>query len=73
MNMRETDTWLAVSVPILSEQRRTVQPRLSAEGKEVTIAFFLAMRRVPRARQMVMIAGRPSGMAATAKATAILN
>ncbi len=50
-----------------------VQPRVSTEGRERTMAFFLAMRRVPRARQVVMTAGRPSGMAATASATAILK
>jgi len=31
------------------------------------------MRRVPRARQVVMTAGNPSGIAATASATAILK
>lgn len=36
-----------------------VQPRVSTEGKLRTMAFFLAMRRVPRARQVVMTAGRP--------------
>jgi hypothetical protein len=50
-----------------------VQPRVSTEGKERTMAFFLAIRLVPRARQVVMTAGKPSGMAATAKATAILK
>eukprot|EP00967_Tisochrysis_lutea_P119664 scaffold195580_cov17-Tisochrysis_lutea.AAC.3 len=33
------------------------------------MAFFLAMVRVPKARQVVITAGRPSGMAATARAT----
>lgn len=50
-----------------------VQPRVSTEGSDLTIAFFLAIRRVPKAKQVVMTAGKPSGMAATAKATAILK
>jgi hypothetical protein len=33
------------------------------------MAFFLAIFLVPSARQVVMTAGRPSGMAATARAT----
>ena len=36
--------------------------------RQVTLAAILL---VPRARQVVMTAGRPSGMAATASATAI--
>lgn len=68
-----TDIWLVVRVPVLSEQITEVQPRVSTDGRLRTMAFFLAMRRVPRARQVVMTAGRPSGMAATARATAILK
>ena len=48
-----------VSVPVLSEQMTEVHPRVSTDGKDLTMAFFLAMRRVPRARQVVMTAGRP--------------
>lgn len=62
-----------VSVPVLSEQMTEVQPRVSTEGRDLTIAFFLAIRRVPKAKQVVITAGKPSGMAATAKATAILK
>lgn len=62
-----------VSVPVLSEQITEVQPRVSTEGSDLTIAFFLAIRRVPKAKQVVITAGKPSGMAATAKATAILK
>ncbi|KAF3841268.1 hypothetical protein F7725_007130 [Dissostichus mawsoni] len=69
----QTDIWLVVRVPVLSEQITEVQPRVSTDGRLRTMAFFLAMRRVPRARQVVMTAGRPSGMAATARATAILK
>ena len=46
-------------MPVLSEQMTEVQPSVSTEGSERTMAFFLAMRRVPRARQVVMTAGRP--------------
>ena len=56
-----------MSVPVLSEQMTDVQPRVSTDGSERTIAFFFAIRRVPNARQVVMTAGRPSGMAATAR------
>lgn len=62
-----------VSVPVLSEQMTEVHPRVSTEGSDRTMAFFFAIRRVPRAKQVVMTAGKPSGMAATAKATAILK
>lgn len=68
-----TDIWLVVSVPVLSEQITEVQPKVSTEGRLLTMAFFLAILRVPSARQVVMTAGRPSGMAATARATAILK
>lgn len=44
-----------------------VQPSVSTDGNERTMAFFLAIRRVPNARQVVMTAGKPSGIAATAK------
>lgn len=60
-------------MPVLSEQMTEVQPKVSTEGKLLTIAFFLAIRRVPKAKQVVMTAGKPSGIAATAKATAILK
>ena len=64
---------MVVSVPVLSEQMTDVQPSVSTDGSERTMAFFLAIRRVPRARHVVMTAGKPSGIAATARATAILK
>ena len=62
----------------------TSQHRQQQKGKQAaattappqphrTIAFFLAILRVPSARHVVMTAGRPSGIAATASATAILK
>ena len=49
-------------MPVLSEQMTEVQPRVSTEGKLLTMAFFLAIRRVPSARHVVMTAGRPEGL-----------
>ena len=66
----KTLTWLVVSVPVLSEHMTVVHPSVSTEGSLRTMAFSSAIRRVPRARQVVMTAGSPSGMAATARATA---
>lgn len=37
-----------------------VQPSVSTEGRLRTMAFLRAIRRVPRARQVVMTAGRPA-------------
>ena len=69
----DTLIWLVVKVPVLSEQMTLVQPRVSTLGKFLTIAFFCAIFFVPRAKQAVMTAAKPSGIAATAKATAILK
>lgn len=55
----QTDIWLVVRVPVLSEQMTEVQPSVSTDGRERTIAFLRAMRRVPSARHVVMTAGRP--------------
>ena len=49
------------------------QQQVLCAWPHLTMAFRLAILRVPRARQVVMTAGRPSGMAATARATAILK
>ena len=62
-----------VKVPVLSEQITEVHPRVSTDGRLRTIEFFFAILLVPNARQVVITAGRPSGIAATAKATAILK
>jgi len=62
-----------VSVPVLSEQMTVVQPKDSTEGRDRTMAFFFAIFTAPRAKQVVTTAGKPSGMAATASATAILK
>jgi hypothetical protein len=57
----QTDIWLVVRVPVLSEQMTEVHPRVSTDGKLLTMAFFFAIRRVPKARQVVITAGRPEG------------
>mmetsp|Transcript_29202 Transcript_29202/g.100710 ORF Transcript_29202/g.100710 Transcript_29202/m.100710 type:complete len:331 (+) Transcript_29202:2277-3269(+) len=67
------DIWLVVSVPVLSLQITVVHPSVSTDGSLRTIAFCCTILRVPRAKQVVMTVGRPSGMAATANATAILK
>mmetsp|Transcript_8965 Transcript_8965/g.22500 ORF Transcript_8965/g.22500 Transcript_8965/m.22500 type:complete len:338 (-) Transcript_8965:994-2007(-) len=70
---RVADIMLVVSVPVLSEQMTLVHPRVSTDGSERTMAFCFAILRVPSARHVVTTAGSPSGMAATARATAILK
>jgi len=62
-----------VSVPVLSVQITVVHPSVSTLDNFLIIAFFLAIFLVPRAKQVVITAGSPSGIAATAKATAILK
>ena len=58
-------------VPVLSLHITLVHPNVCTEGRLRTIEFFFAILRVPNARQVVITAGNPSGMAATASATAI--
>lgn len=65
--------WFLVNVPVLSEQITVVQPKVSTDGNLLTIAFYAAIFLVPNAKQVVITAGRPSGIAATAKAIAILK
>jgi len=50
-----------------------VHPKVSTEGSDLTMAFLAAIRLVPNAKHVVITAGKPSGIAATAKATAILK
>ncbi len=62
-----------VSVPVLSEQIMVVAPKVSAEASLLIIALRLASSRAPRASDMVTTAGKPSGTAETASATATIN
>lgn len=48
-----TDIWLVVRVPVLSEQMTDVQPKVSTEGRDLTMAFFLAIRLVPGDKNII--------------------
>ena len=56
-----------MSVPVLSEHITVVHPSVSAAGNLFIRAFLSAIFVTPKANVMVNIAGRPSGIAATAK------
>ena len=62
-----------VNVPVLSEQITVALPKVSTAGNFLTIAFFFTILCTPIARTMVDTATSPSGMAATAKLTAVIN
>lgn len=62
-----------VKVPVLSEQMTLALPSVSTAGIRRTIPRFAAIRRTPMANTMVTTAGRPSGIAATAKLMEIKN
>jgi len=57
----------------LSEQMTVTLPRVSTAGSRRMMAFRRAMRDTPIASMIVMAAGRPSGIAPMARATATLN
>ena len=60
-----------VRVPVLSEQITVAAPSASTADSFRTRAFRRTIRWTPRARLIVTIAGRPSGIAATARLTAV--
>lgn len=64
---------LVVSVPVLSEHIIVVQPKVSTDSNFLIIALCLAILLDPSARQVVITAGSPSGIAATASETATLK
>ena len=64
---------LSVSVPVLSEHIISQQPSVSTEGRFFTIALRRDIFCTPMASTIVTTAGRPSGIAATAIATAVMN
>jgi hypothetical protein len=64
---------LVVRVPVLSEQITVVHPNVYTLGNFRMIAFYFAILLAPSAKQVVITAGKPSGIAATAKATATLK
>ncbi len=62
-----------VSVPVLSEHMTVVLPRVSTEGRLRTMAFLFASLCTPIASTMVETAGSPSGIAAAASETDVMN
>jgi hypothetical protein len=64
---------LRVSVPVLSEQMTETEPSASTAGRRRMMALRAAMRWTPMASVMVMTAGRPSGIAATARPTTVMK
>ena len=57
-------------MPVLSEQITSQQPSVSTEGRLRIMARLSDIFFTPMASTMVTVAGKPSGMAATAMATA---
>jgi len=62
-----------VSVPVLSEHITVALPNVSTAGNLFTIAFFFTIFCTPIASTIVETAAKPSGIAATAKLTAVIN
>ena len=62
-----------VKVPVLSDAIISVEPRVSTAGNLRTIELRLARVVVPSDKRIVTIAGKPSGIAATARATATIK
>ena len=62
-----------VKVPVLSEQITLALPKVSTAGNFFTIAFLFTILWTPIAKTIVEIAAKPSGIAATAKDTAVIN
>ena len=60
-------------MPVLSEQITVVLPSVSTAGSRRMIARRFAIRATPIASVTVTAAGRPSGIAPTASATAAMN
>ncbi len=64
---------LRVSVPVLSEQMIPTEPSVSTAGRRRMMALRRAMRVTPMASVIVITAGSPSGIAATARPTAAMT
>ncbi len=62
-----------VRVPVLSEQMTEALPSVSTAGSRRMMAPRSAIRRTPMERTTVTMAGRPSGMADTARETEIMK
>ena len=63
----------SVSVPVLSEHITLLLPNVSTAGSFLIIAFLFAILVTAIERIIVTIAGKPSGIAATAKPTDVIN
>ena len=63
----------SVKVAVLSLQITEVLPNVSAEANFLTNPFFFNILCIPRAKITVIATGNPSGIAATATATAVVN
>lgn len=59
--------------PVLSEQMTDTDPSDSTECNFLTMALRLDIRKTPRASVTVVTIGSPSGMAATASDTALVQ
>ena len=62
-----------VRVPVLSEQITLLLPKVSTAGSFLTMLFFFAILVTPIDNIIVTIAGKPSGIAATASPTEVIN
>ena len=73
INIFSTVILFCVKVPVLSEHITVLLPNVSTAGSLFTIAFFLTIFCTPIASTIVDTAANPSGIAATAKDTAVIN
>ena len=64
---------IKVKVPVLSEQIRDTEPRVSTAGRRRIIALRCAIRWTPIAKVIVISAGKPSGISDTAMPTIAWN
>ena len=62
-----------VNVPVLSEHITVLLPSVSTAGNFLIILFFFAIFVTPIESTIVTIAGNPSGIAATASPTDVIN
>ena len=62
-----------VNVPVLSEHITVALPNVSTAGSFFTIACLFTILCTPIASTIVDTAANPSGIAATAKLTAVIN
>ncbi len=68
-----TDIRFKVRVPVLSVHITVQDPKVSTARSFLTTALVFAILCIPKARVSVRIAGNPSGTAATARDTAVVN